>query len=84
MISLKKIGGNCMKLLDRIALTILIIGGLHLLLAGVFDVNVVEMIFGAGNSTGSQIIHGVIGVSALWCLKYYRYTPEGGSRLRGR
>jgi len=73
-----------MKLLDRIALTILIIGGLHLLLAGVFDVNVVEMIFGAGNSTGARIVYGLIGVSALWCLKYYQYTPEGGSRLRGR
>lgn len=73
-----------MKLLDRVALTILIIGGIHLLLVGVFDINVVEMIFGSLDSLGSQIVHGVIGVSALWCLKYYSYTPEGGSRLRGR
>lgn len=73
-----------MKLLDRLALTILIIGGLHLLLVGIFDINVVEMAFGSLNSLGSQITHGVIGASALWCIKYYGYTPEGGSRLRGR
>ncbi len=73
-----------MKLLDRTALTILIIAGIHLLLVGLFDVNIVEMIFGSLDSLGSQIVHGVIGVSALWCIKYYGYTPEGGSRLKGR
>lgn len=78
------IGGETMKLLDRIALTILIIGGIHLLLSGVFDINLIEMAFGTMDSTGAKIVYGAIGVSALWCLKYYRYTPEGGSRLRGR
>lgn len=73
-----------MKLLDRLALTFLIIGGIHLLLVGVFDINLVEMIFGSLDTLGSQITHGIIGVSALWCTKYYGYTPEGGSRLRGR
>lgn len=73
-----------MKLLDRMALTILIVAGIHLFLVGLFDVNVVEMIFGSLDSLGSQIVHGVIGVSALWCIKYYGYTPEGGSRLKGR
>ncbi|HLR91738.1 MAG TPA: DUF378 domain-containing protein [Atopostipes sp.] len=73
-----------MKLLDRLALTILILAGLHLLVSGLFDFNVIEMIFGTTDTLGAQITYGVIGVSALWCLKYYGYTPEGGSRLRGR
>lgn len=73
-----------MKLLDRIALTILILAGIHLLVSGIFDINVIEMIFGTTETLGAQIVYGVIGVSALWCLKYYTYTPEGGSRLRGR
>jgi len=73
-----------MKLLDRIALTILILAGIHLLVAGIFDLNVIEMIFGTTDTLGAQIVYGVIGVSALWCIKYYKYTPEGGSRLRGR
>lgn len=79
-----KIGGEYMKLLDRLALTILILAGLHLLVSGLFDFNAIEMLFGTTDSLGAQITYGVIGVSALWCLKYYGYTPEGGSRLRGR
>lgn len=73
-----------MKLIDRMALTILIVAGLHLLVAGLFDINVIEMVFGSSDHIGAQISYGVIGISALWCIKYYSYTPEGGSRLRGR
>lgn len=73
-----------MKLLDRLALTILILAGFHIMVSGLFDINVIEMIFGSTEEIGAQIVYGVIGVSALWCFKYYRYTPEGGSRLRGR
>ena len=72
------------KLIDRLALTILILAGLHLLVSGLFDINAIEMVFGATDHIGAQIVYGVIGASALWCLKYYRYTPEGGSRLRDR
>lgn len=73
-----------MKLLDRIALTILVLAGILFAVAGLFDFNIIEMIFGTTDSLGAQITYGLIGVSALWCLKYYSYTPEGGSRLRGR
>lgn len=73
-----------MKLLDRIALTILILAGVLFAVAGLFDMNVIEMTFGSTDALGAQIVYGVIGLSALWCLKYYGYTPEGGSRLRGR
>ena len=73
-----------MKLIDRMALTILILAGLLFSVAGLFDINAIEMIFGSTEHLGAQIIYGLIGVSALWCLKYYGYTPEGGSRLRGR
>lgn len=73
-----------MKLLDRLALTILVLAGVLFAVAGLFDMNVVEMIFGSSDALGAQIVYGLIGVSALWCLKYYGYTPEGGSRLKGR
>lgn len=73
-----------MKLFDRLALTILILGGIHLLLLGVFDINLIELAFGAVQSIGAKVVHALFGISALWCTKYYGYTPEGGSRLRGR
>ena len=80
----KEIGGIYMKLLDRLALTIIILAGIHLFLVGFFDINAIELVFGSVDSLGSKIAYGVIGVSALWSIKYYGYTPEGGSRLRGR
>ena len=73
-----------MKLIDRMALTILIVAGLLFFFSCLFDINAIEMIFGSTDHLGAQITYGVIGVSALWCLNYYSYTPEGGSRLKGR
>lgn len=73
-----------MKLLDRIALTILILAGIHIALSGLLNIDVIELVFGTADVLGAQIVSGVVGVSALWCLKYFTYTPEGGSRLRGR
>lgn len=73
-----------MKLLDRLALTIIILAAIHLFLVGIFDINLIELAFGSVDTLGSKIVHGLVGVSALWSTKYYGYTPEGGSRLRGR
>jgi len=73
-----------MKLLDRLALIILILAGLHVVAVGLLDFNAVEMIFGTTEGTGPMIVYILIGISALWCIKYFSYTPEGGSRLRGR
>ena len=44
-----------MKLIDRLALTILILAGLLIALAGLFDFNVIEMIFGTETNLGAQI-----------------------------
>lgn len=73
-----------MKLLDRIALTILILAGIHIALSGLLNIDIIELVFGAAEALGAKIVSGVVGVSALWCLKYFTYTPEGGSRLKGR
>lgn len=71
-----------MKIIDRIALVLIIIGGLHLLLVA-FDVNVFTIVFGE-ESTVTDVIYILIGLSALWSIKYFNYTPKGGSRLKGR
>ena len=73
-----------MKFLDYLFLTLLILAGISFFAAGLFDINVIEMIFGSTEHIGAKIVYGAVGVSALWCLKYYGYTPEGGSRLKGR
>ncbi|GAA0488016.1 hypothetical protein IRB23SM22_20070 [Alkalibacterium sp. s-m-22] len=73
-----------MKIIDRTALTLLIIGGIHLLLIGLFGFNAVETLFGNAEEWGTRIVYILIGLSALWCFKYYSFTPRGGSRLKDR
>lgn len=73
-----------MKILDRIALALLIIGGIHLLLVGLFGFNVIETAFGSPEEWGTRIAYILIGLSALWSFKYFSYTPKGGSRLKDR
>ena len=51
------------KLLFKLAIVLLIIGGLNWLLFGLFDVNLVAAIFGKG--TLATIIYVLVGVSAL-------------------
>lgn len=69
-----------MKLLDRSALTLTIIGAINWLLIGIFDFNVVTAIFGEG--TGSDIIYIIIGICALWTIKYFSYTPDRSYKRR--
>ncbi|WP_225743104.1 DUF378 domain-containing protein [Marinilactibacillus sp. Marseille-P9653] len=73
-----------MKILDRIALGILILGGIHLLLIGLIGFNAIDLVFGSPEEWGTRIVYIVIGLSALWCFKYFSFTPRGGSRLRDR
>lgn len=73
-----------MKLLDRMALTFLIIGGIHLLLIGALDSYVISDVLTSLHPTAPKVFYIIAGISALWCTKYYGYTPKGGSRLRGR
>lgn len=73
-----------MKLLDRIALTLLIIAGLHLVLTNLFQIDLVSQWITPIHPYAEDIFYIIIGISTLWCFKYYGYTPRGGSRLRGR
>lgn len=73
-----------MKLLDRLALTILIIGGIHLLLVGAMGSYAITDFLQNLHPMATKVFYIAVGVCGLWCTKYYGYTPRGGSRLRGR
>lgn len=66
-----------MKALDRIALLVLIIGGLNWLLIGVIDFDLVATIFGGQQTIYARIVYIAVGVCALYCLKYFTYVPRG-------
>ena len=55
-------------MLDRIALILLIIGGINWGSIGIFRFDIVARIFGGQAATVSRIIYTIVGLSALWCI----------------
>lgn len=57
-----------MKVIDKIALVLVIIGAIVWGVIGIFNFNVVDALFGAG-SIISKIIYILVGISGLWVIK---------------
>lgn len=57
-----------MKVIDKIALVLVIIGAINWGLVGIFNFNLVDTIFGA-MSIISRIIYSLVGISGLWAIK---------------
>lgn len=57
-----------MKVIDTIALILVIIGAINWGLIGIFNFNLVDAIFGA-MSVISRIIYILVGISGLWAIK---------------
>jgi hypothetical protein len=53
------------KILDVIALVLVIVGGLNWGLVGLFDLDLVAALFGVG-SILAKIVYVLVGLSALW------------------
>ena len=55
-------------MLDKIALTLLIIGGLNWGSIGIFQFDLVALIFGGQTGIISRIVYVLVGLSAIWCV----------------
>ena len=64
-----------MKIIDKIALALVIIGAINWLLIGLFSFNLVDTIFGT-MSIISRIVYILVGISGLWCLKALFTTDD--------
>ncbi|MBF7128428.1 DUF378 domain-containing protein [Pediococcus pentosaceus] len=60
-----------MKTLDVIALVLLIVGGLNWLLVGIFQFDLVATLFGGQTAIISRIVYVLVGISAIYCLKFF-------------
>lgn len=56
-----------MKIIDTIALVLVIVGAIVWGLIGLFNFNLVEAIFGDGLI--SRIVYTLVGISGLWSIK---------------
>ena len=64
-------------MLDKIALTLLIIGGLNWGSIGIFQFDLVAFIGGGQNGVISRIIYIVVALAAIWCISFlFRDTDD--------
>ena len=57
-----------MRILDKIALALVVIGGINWGLIGIFRFDLVAWIFGGQAAILSRIIYTLVGIAALWCI----------------
>lgn len=57
-----------MKIIDKIALALVIIGAINWGLVGIFNFNLVDTIFGV-MSIISRLIYILVGISGLWVIR---------------
>ena len=56
-------------MLDKTALSLIIVGALNWLLVGLFKFDIVAFIFGSQTALLSRVIYAVIGLCGLWCIR---------------
>ena len=64
-------------MLDKIALTLLIIGGINWGSVGIFQFDLVAFIFGGQTGIVSRIIYTLVGLSAIWCISSPSFLTIG-------
>ncbi len=57
-----------MKIIDKIALILIIVGAINWGLIGLFRFNLVELIFG-DMTLVARIVYSLVGISGLWGIK---------------
>lgn len=65
-----------MKVADMIALALVIIGGLNWLLVGLFEFDLVASLFGGQDAILSKIVYILVGLAALYSLKFFKHINE--------
>lgn len=66
-------------MLDKICLTLLIIGGLNWGAIGIFQFDLVAWICGGQSGIVSRIIYTVVALSAIWCISLLFRDTEAAS-----
>ncbi|MBU5455092.1 DUF378 domain-containing protein [Caproiciproducens sp. MSJ-32] len=68
-----------MKVIDNIALILVIIGAINWGLIGFFDFNLVEAIFSTMPAI-SRVIYAIVGIAGLYCLSLFSKVNNSDNR----
>ncbi len=55
---------------DKLALILLVIGGINWGLVGIFELDLVAFLFGGAASIVSRVIYILVALSAVWCVTF--------------
>ncbi|MCI2254882.1 DUF378 domain-containing protein [Domibacillus indicus] len=69
-----------MKALDSVALILLIVGGINWLLVGLLQFDLVASIFGGQDALLARIVYILVGLSALYSLKFLSLINRDNAR----
>lgn len=58
------------KMFDKIALALLVIGGLNWGLVGIFSFDLVAWLFGGTGAILSRVVYVLVALSAIWCITF--------------
>jgi len=61
-------GMDVFMIMDRIALVLVIVGGLNWGSVGIFGFDMIAALFGGQSAAISRVIYTLVGLSALWCI----------------
>ncbi len=54
--------------MNKIALALLIVGGLNWGLVALFRLDLVAWLFGSSTALMARLVYGLVGLAALWCI----------------
>ena len=72
-----------MKVIDRLALALVIIGGLNWGGIGIFGLDMVAALFGGSASVLSRLVYILVCISAIWCITLFFREETNERRARG-
>ncbi|MEG0615003.1 MAG: DUF378 domain-containing protein [Oscillospiraceae bacterium] len=58
-------------MLDKLALGLLIIGGVNWGLVGIFQLDIIAWLFGGSASIISRVLYILVALSAIWCVSLF-------------
>lgn len=63
-------------MINKLALTLVIIGALNWGLIGLFELDAVAWLFGTQFALGSRIVYTLVAVAGIWCISLLFTHPE--------
>lgn len=71
--------------MDRIALALVVIGGLNWGCVGIFGLDIVAALFGGSASGLSRLVYVLVCLCALWCITlFFREDAHGEEEIHQR